>query len=128
MPGLGPSLYCAAIWRILRAVHSLQNNAGERFMRRFASAMRREAAPTPGLARRALSSTPAARLWAASPVTAPVCATVAARPWIVRVSALTALTAWLVLTAATAAAGSIDSLSSKDAAGGMKAAISQGID
>jgi hypothetical protein len=45
-----------------------------------------------------------------------------------RVSALTALTASLVLTAATAAAGSIDALSSKDAAGGMKAAISQGID
>lgn len=45
-----------------------------------------------------------------------------------RVSALLAFTASLVLTATTAAAGSIDALSSKDAAGGMKAAISQGID
>ena len=42
-----------------------------------------------------------------------------------RCSALTALTASLT---ATAAAGSLDALSSKDAAGGMRAAISQGID
>jgi hypothetical protein len=80
------------------------------------------------LAHRALSFSPTARLWPGSPITAPLCATVAARAWGFRVSALTALTASLVLTAATAAAGSIDALSSKDAAGGMKAAISQGID
>ena len=47
---------------------------------------------------------------------------------LIGVSGLTALTASLVLAAATAVAGSIDALSSIDAAGGMKAAISQGID
>jgi Protein of unknown function (DUF4197) len=100
-------------------------------MRRFASAMRKEGAGGSAireLVPRSLSSTRAARLLPGSLITAPVCAVFAARAWGFRISTLTALTAALVLTAATAAAGSIDAISSKDAAGGMKAAISQGID
>jgi hypothetical protein len=100
-------------------------------MRRFASAMRKEGAGGSAmreLVPRSLSSTRAARLLPGSLITARVCAAFAARAWAFRTSTLTALTAALVLTAATAAAGSIDAISSKDAAGGMKAAISQGID
>ena len=99
-------------------------------MRRFDSAMHRAA-----FRRSARGLERTGRRFAHSAVTpsapdepGPSRAAAGVRTWLTRVSGLTVLTASLVLAAATAVAGSIDALSSKDAAGGMKAAISQGID
>jgi len=97
----------------------------ERTGRRFAhEAATHRVAATPSAADEpGRSGTPGVRAWLIA-----VSASATARARFNRVSGLMALSASLVLTAATAVAGSIDALSSKDAAGGMKAAISQGID
>jgi hypothetical protein len=99
-------------------------------MRRFASAMHRAVA-TPsahGLARTGRRITRAALIPSALDEPVPSRGLAGVRIRLIGAFGLTALTASLLLATATAVAGSLDALSSKDAAGGMKAAISQGID